>query len=170
GGPHAVRGVQQDVPTGGGHRVQGDDGRRRQVARPRRIPAPALLRRLLRRRLRGVDSSGLDDQQHGGEGLAAQQGPPRLRRHRLHQGEARGGLPRRRLLRRRPRPRCARLRANWNETFEKLGTIGTLSNMLVYLTTVYHMQSVSAATLLNVFSGTSNLATVLGAFVSDTYL
>uniref|UniRef100_A0A8R7UYC0 Uncharacterized protein n=2 Tax=Triticum urartu TaxID=4572 RepID=A0A8R7UYC0_TRIUA len=57
-----------------------------------------------------------------------------------------------------------------NETFEKLGTIGTLSNMLVYLTTVYHMQSVSAATLLNVFSGTSNLATVLGAFVSDTYL
>nr|BAJ85122.1 predicted protein [Hordeum vulgare subsp. vulgare] len=57
-----------------------------------------------------------------------------------------------------------------NETFEKLGTIGTLSNMLVYLTTVYHMQSVDAATLLNVFSGTSNLATVLGAFVSDTYL
>ncbi|KAK1653388.1 hypothetical protein QYE76_071193 [Lolium multiflorum] len=57
-----------------------------------------------------------------------------------------------------------------NETFEKLGTIGTISNMLVYLTTVYHMQSVSAATLLNVFSGTSNLATVAGAFVSDTYL
>uniref|UniRef100_A0ACD6A1R0 Uncharacterized protein n=1 Tax=Avena sativa TaxID=4498 RepID=A0ACD6A1R0_AVESA len=57
-----------------------------------------------------------------------------------------------------------------NETFEKLGTIGTLSNMLVYLTTVYHMQSVSAATLLNVFNGTSNLATVAGAFVSDTYL
>ena len=42
--------------------------------------------------------------------------------------------------------------------------------MLVYLTTVYHMQSVSAATLLNVFSGTSNMATVAGAFVSDTYL
>ncbi|CAM0870176.1 unnamed protein product [Alopecurus aequalis] len=57
-----------------------------------------------------------------------------------------------------------------NETFEKLGTIGTLSNMLVYLTTVYHMQSVSAATLISVFSGTSNLATVAGAFVSDTYL
>uniref|UniRef100_A0A453QKN2 Uncharacterized protein n=1 Tax=Aegilops tauschii subsp. strangulata TaxID=200361 RepID=A0A453QKN2_AEGTS len=62
------------------------------------------------------------------------------------------------------------IRHRGNETFEKLGTIGTLSNMLVYLTTVYHMQSVSAATLLNVFSGTSNLATVLGAFVSDTYL
>ncbi|KAM0855518.1 hypothetical protein ACQ4PT_049711 [Festuca glaucescens] len=57
-----------------------------------------------------------------------------------------------------------------NETFEKLGTIGTLSNMLVYLTTVYHIPSVSAATLLNIFSGTSNLATVAGAFISDTYL
>uniref|UniRef100_A0A8R7QB67 Uncharacterized protein n=1 Tax=Triticum urartu TaxID=4572 RepID=A0A8R7QB67_TRIUA len=57
-----------------------------------------------------------------------------------------------------------------NETFEKLGTIGTLSNLLVYLTTVYHMPSVKAATLLNVFSGTSNLATVFGAYISDTYL
>ncbi|CAM0870172.1 unnamed protein product [Alopecurus aequalis] len=57
-----------------------------------------------------------------------------------------------------------------NETFEKLGTIGTLSNLLVYLTTVYHMQNVRAATLLNVFSGTSNLATLAGAFISDTYL
>nr|XP_051184813.1 protein NRT1/ PTR FAMILY 2.11-like isoform X2 [Lolium perenne] len=57
-----------------------------------------------------------------------------------------------------------------NETFEKLGTIGTVSNLLVYLTTVYHMQGVSAAILLNVFNGTSNLATVAGAFISDTYL
>ncbi|XP_037439252.1 protein NRT1/ PTR FAMILY 2.11-like [Triticum dicoccoides] len=57
-----------------------------------------------------------------------------------------------------------------NETFEKLGTIGTLSNLLVYLTTIYHMPSVKAATLLNVFSGTSNLATVFGAYISDTYL
>ncbi|SPT15776.1 unnamed protein product [Triticum aestivum] len=57
-----------------------------------------------------------------------------------------------------------------NETFEKLGTIGTLSNLLVYLTTVYHMKSVNAATLLNFFTGSCNLATVLGAFVSDTYV
>ncbi|XP_044969165.1 protein NRT1/ PTR FAMILY 2.11-like [Hordeum vulgare subsp. vulgare] len=57
-----------------------------------------------------------------------------------------------------------------NETFEKLGTIGTLSNLLVYLTAVYHMKSVNAATLLNFFTGSCNLATVLGAFVSDTYV
>ncbi|RWW67043.1 hypothetical protein BHE74_00025541 [Ensete ventricosum] len=57
-----------------------------------------------------------------------------------------------------------------NETFEKLATIGTLSNLLVYLTVVFHLSSVAAATSLNVFNGTTNLATILGAFVSDTYL
>ncbi|TVU48753.1 hypothetical protein EJB05_00024 [Eragrostis curvula] len=57
-----------------------------------------------------------------------------------------------------------------NETFEKLGTIGTTANLLVYLTTVYGMKSANAATLLNLFSGTTNLAPLLGAFLSDTYL
>ncbi|KAK8918958.1 putative peptide/nitrate transporter [Platanthera zijinensis] len=57
-----------------------------------------------------------------------------------------------------------------NETFEKLGTIGTSANLLVYLTTIFHMNSVTAAMLLQVFSGTTNLAPVLGAFLADTYL
>ncbi|XP_010932898.1 protein NRT1/ PTR FAMILY 2.11 [Elaeis guineensis] len=57
-----------------------------------------------------------------------------------------------------------------NETFEKLGTIGTSANLLVYLTTVFHLNSVAAATLLNVFNGTTNLTPLLGAFLSDTYL
>ena len=57
-----------------------------------------------------------------------------------------------------------------NETFEKLGTIGTSSNLLVYLTTVFHVQSVTAAATLNIFDGTTNLAPVFGAFLSDTYL
>ncbi|KAJ6844679.1 protein NRT1/ PTR FAMILY 2.11-like [Iris pallida] len=56
-----------------------------------------------------------------------------------------------------------------NETFEKLGTLGTSANLLVYLTTVFHMRSVGAATLVNVFNGTTNLAPVFGAFLSDTY-
>ncbi|ONK65304.1 uncharacterized protein A4U43_C07F35750 [Asparagus officinalis] len=56
-----------------------------------------------------------------------------------------------------------------NETFEKLGTLGTSSNLLVYLTTVFHMQSVTATTLLQVFNGTTNLAPVFGAFLSDTF-
>ncbi|KAK0585945.1 hypothetical protein LWI29_036692 [Acer saccharum] len=56
-----------------------------------------------------------------------------------------------------------------NETFEKLGSIGTSSNLLVYLTTVFNMKSVSAATLVNVYNGSTNLAPLLGAFLSDTY-
>ncbi|XP_008796643.2 protein NRT1/ PTR FAMILY 2.11-like [Phoenix dactylifera] len=57
-----------------------------------------------------------------------------------------------------------------NETFEKLGTIGTAANLLVYLTTIFHLKSVTAATTLNIFTGTTNLTPVLGAFLSDTYL
>jgi len=57
-----------------------------------------------------------------------------------------------------------------NETCEKLGTIGTTANLLVYLTTVYGIKSASAATLLSLWGGTVNLAPVLGAFLSDSYL
>ncbi|CAD6266600.1 unnamed protein product [Miscanthus lutarioriparius] len=57
-----------------------------------------------------------------------------------------------------------------NETCEKLGTIGTTANLLVYLTTVYGMSGASAATLLSLWSGTVNLAPLLGAFLSDSYL
>ncbi|KAL3819363.1 hypothetical protein ACJIZ3_005268 [Penstemon smallii] len=56
-----------------------------------------------------------------------------------------------------------------NETFEKLGAIGTLSNLQVYLTTVFNMSRLSATTLLNVFNGTTNIATILGAYLCDTY-
>ena len=61
-------------------------------------------------------------------------------------------------------------RAAGNETCEKLGTIGTTANLLVYLTTVYGMSGASAATLLSLWSGTVNLAPLLGAFLSDTYM
>ncbi|KAL0384971.1 UNVERIFIED_CONTAM: protein NRT1/ PTR FAMILY 2.11 [Sesamum radiatum] len=57
-----------------------------------------------------------------------------------------------------------------NETFEKLGTIGTSSNLLVYLTTVFNMKSITATNVINVFNGTCNFGTLLGAFLSDTYL
>ncbi|KAI5604828.1 hypothetical protein BDE02_01G312800 [Populus trichocarpa] len=56
-----------------------------------------------------------------------------------------------------------------NETFEKLGTVGSSTNLAVYLTTVFNMKSVKATTLLNVFNGTSNLAPLIGAYLSDTY-
>ncbi|CAH1422515.1 unnamed protein product [Lactuca virosa] len=56
-----------------------------------------------------------------------------------------------------------------NETFEKLGTIGTSTNLLVYLTTVFNMRSITATNLINVFAGTCNFGTLIGAFLSDTY-
>lgn len=56
-----------------------------------------------------------------------------------------------------------------NETFEKLGTIGTLSNLMVYLTTVFNIKCVTTATIINIFSGTSNMTPLLGAFLSDSY-
>ncbi|XP_004301308.1 PREDICTED: probable peptide/nitrate transporter At5g62680-like [Fragaria vesca subsp. vesca] len=56
-----------------------------------------------------------------------------------------------------------------NETFEKLGAIGTLSNLLVYLTKEFNMSSIRANTILSIFNGTTNFATLIGAFVSDTY-
>lgn len=56
-----------------------------------------------------------------------------------------------------------------NEAFEKLGTIGTSNNLLIYLTTVFNMKSITANTLINIFHGTTNLATLPGAFLCDTY-
>ncbi|KAI3454616.1 hypothetical protein Pfo_011279 [Paulownia fortunei] len=57
-----------------------------------------------------------------------------------------------------------------NETFEKLGTIGTSSNLLVYLTTVFNMKSITATNVINIFNGTCNFGTLIGAVLCDTYL
>ncbi|CAA0826803.1 Protein NRT1/ PTR FAMILY 2.11 [Striga hermonthica] len=56
-----------------------------------------------------------------------------------------------------------------NETFEKLGALGLLFNLQIYLTTVFNMSRINATNLLNVFNGTTNLATLVGAFLSDTF-
>ncbi|KAJ8771889.1 hypothetical protein K2173_027066 [Erythroxylum novogranatense] len=56
-----------------------------------------------------------------------------------------------------------------NETFEKLGAIGTLSNLLIYLTTVFNMKTITAATIINIFNGTCNFGTLIGAYLCDTY-
>uniref|UniRef100_A0A7N0VMK1 Uncharacterized protein n=1 Tax=Kalanchoe fedtschenkoi TaxID=63787 RepID=A0A7N0VMK1_KALFE len=56
-----------------------------------------------------------------------------------------------------------------NETCEKLGTIGTSTNLLVYLTTVFNLSSIQATNLVNIFNGTANFATLIGAYLCDTY-
>ncbi|KAI3953940.1 hypothetical protein MKW98_017764 [Papaver atlanticum] len=56
-----------------------------------------------------------------------------------------------------------------NEAFEKLGTWGTSSNLIVYLTTVFNMKRVNAAVLINAFTGTSFVSPLIGGFLADAY-
>ncbi|OMO51659.1 Proton-dependent oligopeptide transporter family [Corchorus capsularis] len=57
-----------------------------------------------------------------------------------------------------------------NATFERLASYGLMANFMVYLQREYHMDQVQAATILNSWSGASNLAPLLGAYVSDAYI
>ncbi|OVA09087.1 Proton-dependent oligopeptide transporter family [Macleaya cordata] len=65
--------------------------------------------------------------------------------------------------------RWYRYKGTGNEMFEKLGTWGTLSNLVVYFTTVFNMKRVTAAIILNVFSGTTFFSPLIGAFLADSY-
>ncbi|KAJ8775186.1 hypothetical protein K2173_020190 [Erythroxylum novogranatense] len=56
-----------------------------------------------------------------------------------------------------------------NETFEKIGTIGTQANMVVYLTTVFNLKNITATILVNGLNGAASTAPLLGGFLSDTY-
>ncbi|RZC58715.1 hypothetical protein C5167_006021 [Papaver somniferum] len=56
-----------------------------------------------------------------------------------------------------------------NEAFEKLGTWGTSSNLIVYLTTVFNMKRANAAVLINAFTGTSFFSPLIGGFLADAY-
>ncbi|KAK0574461.1 hypothetical protein LWI29_024048 [Acer saccharum] len=57
-----------------------------------------------------------------------------------------------------------------NETFERLGTMGLLLNMMVYLVRELHFTQVTAVNILNIWSGITNFAPLFGAFISDTYV
>ncbi|KAI3714248.1 hypothetical protein L1987_72845 [Smallanthus sonchifolius] len=57
-----------------------------------------------------------------------------------------------------------------NESFERLASIGLVANFMVFLMTIFHMSQVSAANLINIWSGVSNFAPLVGAFISDAYV
>ncbi|EEF42210.1 nitrate transporter, putative [Ricinus communis] len=57
-----------------------------------------------------------------------------------------------------------------NETFERLATFGLLANFMVYLMKEFHMEQVTAANIINIWSGLTNFAPLLGAFISDAYV
>ncbi|XP_022957160.1 protein NRT1/ PTR FAMILY 2.13-like [Cucurbita moschata] len=56
-----------------------------------------------------------------------------------------------------------------NETFERLASMGLLANFMVYLRKVYHMDQVSATSLMGLWTGVTNFLPLLGAFLSDAY-
>ncbi|CAB4264529.1 unnamed protein product [Prunus armeniaca] len=56
-----------------------------------------------------------------------------------------------------------------NDTFERLASFGLLANFMVYLTRMLHLDQVSASNIINVWSGFTNFAPLLGAFISDAY-
>lgn len=57
-----------------------------------------------------------------------------------------------------------------NETFERLASFGLLANFMVYLTRKFHMDQVSASNVINIWSGVTNFAPLVGAFISDAYV
>ncbi|GLJ48008.1 hypothetical protein SUGI_1013850 [Cryptomeria japonica] len=57
-----------------------------------------------------------------------------------------------------------------NEACEKLATIGLSSNIEVYLTSKFNKPNVEASFVINLWTGTSNIAPLLGAFLSDSYI
>ncbi|XWS63570.1 hypothetical protein CRYUN_Cryun06bG0111700 [Craigia yunnanensis] len=57
-----------------------------------------------------------------------------------------------------------------NETFERLATFGLWSNFMVYLMREFHLDQVSASNVLYIWSGVTNFAPLIGAFISDAYV
>lgn len=57
-----------------------------------------------------------------------------------------------------------------NEAFERLASQGLMPNMIIYLTRIYHFQTVTATTVLFIWSALSNGLALFGAFLADSYL
>ncbi|KAL6554769.1 hypothetical protein OROHE_007508 [Orobanche hederae] len=57
-----------------------------------------------------------------------------------------------------------------NESFEKLASMSLVANITVYLRTKYNMTGILLVNVVTIWSGTSNVSSILGAIVSDAYL
>ncbi|KAJ6699539.1 hypothetical protein OIU79_012741 [Salix purpurea] len=77
-----------------------------------------------------------------------------------------------------PPPPPKKARGGWrsvkyilgNESFEKLASMGLIANLTVYLQTKYNMDGIQLVNVFNIWSGSTNLTPLLGAFLSDAYL
>ncbi|XVF76699.1 hypothetical protein PTKIN_Ptkin13bG0287500 [Pterospermum kingtungense] len=57
-----------------------------------------------------------------------------------------------------------------NETFEKLASMSLIANMTYYLKTKYNMDGILVVNVMTIWSGCSNITSIAGALVSDTFL
>ncbi|KAI3967654.1 hypothetical protein MKX01_039564 [Papaver californicum] len=57
-----------------------------------------------------------------------------------------------------------------NEAFEKVASYGIQPNLILYLMNEYHYSSATGATILSMWSASSNFLAIFGAFLSDSYL
>ncbi|KAF9613531.1 hypothetical protein IFM89_008448 [Coptis chinensis] len=57
-----------------------------------------------------------------------------------------------------------------NESFERVASLGLMPNMILYLINGYHMDSATGTSILGLWSSLSNFLSILGAFISDSYL
>ncbi|KAF3431398.1 hypothetical protein FNV43_RR26129 [Rhamnella rubrinervis] len=57
-----------------------------------------------------------------------------------------------------------------NEATESVATLGMTANLMVYLMTEYEMEQVTAANVINVWYGATNVFPWIGAFIADAYL
>ncbi|OMO66465.1 Proton-dependent oligopeptide transporter family [Corchorus capsularis] len=57
-----------------------------------------------------------------------------------------------------------------NETFEKLASMSLIANLTVYLKTKFNMDGIAVVNVMTIWSGCSNLTSIAGALVSDTFL
>ncbi|XP_061364607.1 protein NRT1/ PTR FAMILY 2.8-like [Gastrolobium bilobum] len=57
-----------------------------------------------------------------------------------------------------------------NESFEKLASMSLISNLTVYLLTEYNLSGIFVVNVVQLWNGSSNIASIIGAFISDTYL
>ncbi|KAH7529172.1 hypothetical protein FEM48_Zijuj05G0156300 [Ziziphus jujuba var. spinosa] len=57
-----------------------------------------------------------------------------------------------------------------NESFEKLASMSLIANITVYLNKNYNLSGIFLVNVINIWNGFSNISSLAGAFVSDTYL
>ncbi|KAL6274647.1 hypothetical protein ACE6H2_025339 [Prunus campanulata] len=57
-----------------------------------------------------------------------------------------------------------------NEALEKVASFGLHANMILYLTSEYHMEAATGASILFLWSAMSSFTPIIGAFLSDSHL